>query len=88
MAFAALLWGSVLLAATYLVGLTIHRLLLHPLARIPGPRIAALTGWYEFYWDCPKQGQYVFRIQEMHKIYGTQLQWRCATRGIFLTLFR
>lgn len=50
--------------------LIFYRLVLHPLAKVPGPKIAALTGWYEFYWDCLKKGQYVFRIQEMHALYG------------------
>ena len=47
-----------------------RRLYLHPLAHIPGPKLAALTWWYEFYYDGIKPGQYVFRIQEMHQRYG------------------
>jgi hypothetical protein len=50
-----------------------HRLIFHPLANVPGPRLAALTYLYEFYYDGLKQGQYVFRIDELHREYGIQL---------------
>ncbi|RAK71513.1 cytochrome P450 [Aspergillus fijiensis CBS 313.89] len=48
----------------------IRRLYFHPIAHIPGPRLAALTWWYEFYYDAIQPGQYVFKIQELHKRYG------------------
>jgi hypothetical protein len=48
----------------------IRRLYLHPLAHIPGPRLAALTWWYEFYYDVIQPGQFVFHIQKLHKKYG------------------
>lgn len=65
----AALSGAVLLTG-YLVWLTIYRLFISPLARFPGPKIAALTGWYEFYYDVVKQGKYVFKIKELHNKYG------------------
>ncbi|CAG8978255.1 hypothetical protein HYALB_00009152 [Hymenoscyphus albidus] len=37
---------------------------------IPGPKLAALTWWYEFYFDGIKGGKYVFKIQELHTQYG------------------
>jgi hypothetical protein len=49
----------------------LRRLYFHPLAGIPGPKLAALTWWYEFYFDGIQQGHYVFKIQELHKQYGT-----------------
>ena len=61
---------TVLLAALLTIGGAIRRLFLHPLAHIPGPRLAALTWWYEFYFDVIQPGQYVFKIQELHKRYG------------------
>jgi len=43
---------------------------LSPIANVPGPRLAALTWWYEFYYDVILGGQYVFKIIELHKKYG------------------
>jgi cytochrome P450 len=56
--------------AIYVAALYIYRLFFHPLARFPGPKLAALSLWYEFYFDALKHGQYVFRIKEMHDEYG------------------
>ncbi|CAG8024629.1 unnamed protein product [Penicillium salamii] len=50
--------------------LAISRLWLSPLARFPGPKLAALTMWYEFYFDSLMGGQYTFQIAEMHRKYG------------------
>ena len=49
----------------------IYRLCLSPIAHFPGRKLAALTSWYEFYFDVVKRGSYAWKIQEMHKIYGT-----------------
>lgn len=48
----------------------IHRLFLSPLATIPGPKLAALTSWYEFYYDVIKPGKYIWKIQDLHVEYG------------------
>lgn len=58
------------LTILYSVGLAFHRLFLSPLAAFPGPKIAALTGFYEFYYDFFKGGKYIFEIEKMHKAYG------------------
>lgn len=55
----------------YLGVLAFYRLRLSPLAKIPGPKIAAITGFYEFYHDFFRRGQYVWRIADMHTKYGT-----------------
>ncbi|KAL2825334.1 cytochrome P450 [Aspergillus cavernicola] len=34
------------------------------------PHLAARTWWYEFYYDTGQSGQYVFKIQELHRQYG------------------
>ncbi|KAH7324238.1 cytochrome P450 [Stachybotrys elegans] len=54
------------------VGLAIYRITLHPLARFPGPRLAAITKWYEAYFDIFYKGgsQYTSKIREMHDRYG------------------
>lgn len=54
----------------YVLWLTIYRLWLSPIAHFPGPKLAALTMWYEWYYDSFLEGQYTFRIAEMHRKYG------------------
>ncbi|EED16388.1 cytochrome P450, putative [Talaromyces stipitatus ATCC 10500] len=54
----------------YLVGLVVYRLYYSPLAKFPGPKLAAASKWYEFYYDVVKRGQFTFQIQRMHKKYG------------------
>lgn len=57
--------------ALYLLSGAIYRLYFHPLAKFPGPRLAALTGWYEFYHDVVRRGLLIWKIQEMHDKYGS-----------------
>ena len=59
--------GALLL---YLVCLAIYRLYLSPVAKFPGPKLAALSLWYEFYHDVVRGGQYCFKINELHDEYG------------------
>lgn len=47
-----------------------YRLLLHPLARYPGPKLAAATNWYEFYYDVIQQGAFTSQIKKLHDQYG------------------
>lgn len=68
----ALLVVPILVWISYLVGLGFYRLYLSPLAKFPGPKLAALTKWYEFYYDVVAQGQFTFQIQKLHKKYGTK----------------
>lgn len=55
----------------YLASLAVYRLFLHPLAKFPGPKLAALTRYYEAYYDVVQNGQYTFKIAELHREYGT-----------------
>lgn len=55
---------------SYLAICALYRLYLSPLAKFPGPKIAALTGWYERYYDVMLNGEYIFEIERMHQKYG------------------
>ncbi|KAL8831387.1 MAG: hypothetical protein Q9170_005322 [Blastenia crenularia] len=63
-------WLLAILFALYLVSLAVFRLYLSPLASVPGPKLAALTLWYEFYHDLLRKGQYIWVIGKMHAKYG------------------
>lgn len=54
----------------YLIGLAFYRLYWSPIAKFPGSKLAALTLWYEFYYDVIQRGRYSSKIAEMHKQYG------------------
>lgn len=54
----------------YCIAGVVYRLYLSPLAKFPGPKLAAATLWYEAYYDVIKKGQYTLKIRELHKQYG------------------
>ncbi|KUL84200.1 hypothetical protein ZTR_06934 [Talaromyces verruculosus] len=61
---------ALVIIAGYMIYLVVARLLLSPLARFPGPKLAALSNWYEFYYDVLQQGQFTAHIQKLHHEYG------------------
>ena len=71
------------LTIVYTCIITIYHLYFSPLAGFPGPKIAAATGYYEFYYDFFKKGKYIFEIEKMHKKYGllNQPENTCASAG-------
>ncbi|KAF3763269.1 cytochrome P450 [Cryphonectria parasitica EP155] len=87
-------WQNVVTAIfVYLASLTIYRLFLHPLARFPGPKLAAITRWYEGYYDVVQNGQYTFKIKELHKQYGpiiriSPYELHVSDSTFFNTLYR
>ncbi|KAK0624877.1 hypothetical protein B0T17DRAFT_507916 [Bombardia bombarda] len=63
--------------AVYFCSLAFYRLFLHPLAGFPGPKLAAVTRYYEAYYDIVQNGQYTFKIAEMHyeKLFRHDGRW-------------
>lgn len=58
------------------------RIFFHPLRDFPGPKLAAATLWYEFYYDVILGGQYVFQIARMHEVYGKRFQSSAKRLGM------
>ena len=54
----------------YVVAGAIYRLYFSPISSFPGPKLAALTLWYEFYYDVILEGQYTFHLRDLHARYG------------------
>lgn len=49
---------------------SVYRFYFHPIRRFPGPKLAAITSCYEFYYDVVRNGRYLFEIGQMHEKYG------------------
>lgn len=65
-----LLVGLVACAIVSLAIKVIYRIKYHPLAKFPGPKIAAATHLYEIAWDYFGYGAYLYEVQRMHERYG------------------
>ena len=63
-------YKALIVLIVYLCLRTIYRLALHPLRGIPGPKLAASTSLYEFYYDAVKGGKYIWEVERMHRQYG------------------
>ena len=57
-------------AVLYSVLLALYRLFLSPIAGFPGPLLARLTFFYQFYYDWVHSGQYYMEVEKMHTKYG------------------
>lgn len=56
----------------YAVFLAFYRLYWSPLAKVPGPKLAALTEWVEAYYEIGhgKGGQFLWQYRKWHHQYG------------------
>ncbi|OQE22869.1 hypothetical protein PENFLA_c012G09220 [Penicillium flavigenum] len=54
----------------YIAVKSIYRLYFHPLSKIPGPKLAAITSGYEFYFNVVKGGMFIWEMERLHEIYG------------------
>lgn len=79
---------TVVIFLLYGIGLAVYRLYFHPLAKFPGPKLAAATLWVEFYHDVIRSGMYIWEIEKMHKKYGMYLSRNNEPFLLFLWLFK
>lgn len=64
-------WRSIIVSVIiYYATLIVYRLYFHPLASFPGPKLAAISRWYEAYYDVIQGGQYTPKIVQLHKQFG------------------
>lgn len=64
-----LAWSSSA-ALVWLVNIFIYRRYFHPLAKIPGPFLPAVTRLYLWYYSVVVEGQFYRKIEQWHKTYG------------------
>ncbi|KIK58362.1 hypothetical protein GYMLUDRAFT_171086 [Collybiopsis luxurians FD-317 M1] len=58
------------LSFCYSAGLALYRLFFHPLCNFHGPVLAAVTNWYEVFYNLILGGEFVAEIERLHKVYG------------------
>jgi hypothetical protein len=73
---------------SFVCGLVIYRLQFHPLSKFPGPKLAALTSLYEFYYNVVLGGRYLWEIERMHEQYGKEPLFETLDHVSILTLSR
>jgi hypothetical protein len=64
--------GAVILTyVVYIIVVSIHRFYFSQYSNFPGPKLAALTYGYMFYYDAVAgKGQYIYKIKELHEEYS------------------
>nr|ATW01302.1 CloA [Claviceps gigantea] len=65
-----LLTASVCVAFPWVMK-SIYNLYFHPLRNVPGPRLAALTNFYAFYWNWIREGGYSKQFSQLHQHYNS-----------------
>ena len=68
--FSQIITRTALVWLTYSIGCGIYNAYLHPLAKFPGPKLAAVTSWWKTYVEVYKRESIVDRLFELHNIYG------------------
>ncbi|KAK0212146.1 cytochrome P450 [Desarmillaria ectypa] len=63
------------LACSWLAIVVFYRLYFHPLAKFPGPKFAAVSSLYHFYYDVVVGGEMLLKLAELHKVYGPVVRY-------------
>jgi len=58
----------------WFIGVVGYRAFFHPLAKVPGPPLAALTYLYVFYFNIGKTSRLYAHIEKLHERYGSLFQ--------------
>src|SRR5438046_1237482 len=73
---------------SYGAALAIYRLYLSPLAKFPGPKLAALTQYYETYYELMAGGMFTHQIKKMHDRFGMLIIFtECCSHVWMVRLF-
>ena len=85
---AGLLGGIAAALAAVAACVLLQRLFLHPLARFPGPKLAAVTWWYMTYYEVFKDGAMVEHLDHLHARYGEQRRRLCTLKCMMMMFLR
>ena len=66
-----LLSPALVLIPLLLLARIFYRAFIHPLASVPGPRVAAFTSLYRAYYDIIRDGEWSEHLHDLHARYGT-----------------
>jgi hypothetical protein len=63
---------AVLAAAlpVWLGGVAVYNIYFHPLAKVPGPKLAAVTSLYKTYFNATNGSKFYIQIQKLHEEFG------------------
>jgi hypothetical protein len=80
-----IIYGLAILYLLSLLYTTLYRLYWHPLASIPGPRLAAATSLYGFFHNFIRDGTYSKQFLAMHRKYRTYPATKTLIPGPYLS---
>ena len=63
-------WQLLAIGVAFLIVRILYRLTLHPLAKFPGPKLAAITSMYGASFDLPVTSSYCKEFIKLHEKYG------------------
>lgn len=63
-------FGAVITYLAVEIICSVYRLYFSPLAKFPGPRLAAVSRLYELYYDGYQPDGYIRKLRDLHEEYG------------------